>query len=403
MGDDRDRSAERVACGFGVVDRSHHLGFEAGVDGAQRRAVVDPPDLLPGGRRPTGADRAESDDAAGDLDAEPGEEHLREGARGDSRRGLARRGALEDVAQVAAQVLLAAGEVGVAGPRALQAPQLGESRIDLSRRRRAIARCQLAASRFSIQSAIGEPRVSPARTPARIWRDIALDLHAPPAAMAVLPAGEIARQQFDVDREACRHAGEDRGEAGPVAFAGGGEGESAEQSGVSLPEGPRRRSRRGGRKRSKGALSSSGKRTGRRVPASTQTCSVDAVARSVAAAGSGESAASDGDPVLEGHAAAADALDPAGGTNGVAVAGRRAVGEMNAGHQQEQPALLDLGVVKAGLEAEAGARQLAPDDVVGVMDHAHLVGFEVAHLDFDVDVVGRQPVAQNGLSAAGRR
>ena len=60
---------------------------------------------------PIGPERA---DAAADLDAELGEQHLGEGAGRDARRGLAGRGALEDVAQVAAQVLDAAGEVGVA-------------------------------------------------------------------------------------------------------------------------------------------------------------------------------------------------------------------------------------------------------------------------------------------------
>ena len=48
------------------------------------------------------------------LDADVREQLARERAGGDARRGLARAGALEDVAHVVALVLGAAGEIGVA-------------------------------------------------------------------------------------------------------------------------------------------------------------------------------------------------------------------------------------------------------------------------------------------------
>ena len=78
-----------------------------------------------------GADRPQEADAAPDLDAEFGEQHLGEGAGRDPGGGLAGRGALQDVPQVAPQVLDPAREVGVPGPGDLEAPQLGQPGVDL--------------------------------------------------------------------------------------------------------------------------------------------------------------------------------------------------------------------------------------------------------------------------------
>ena len=68
------------------------------------------------------ADAAERHEVRADLDAELLEQAPRHGAGRDARRGLARRGALEDVAGIDAIVLEHADEVGVAGPRPGDAP-----------------------------------------------------------------------------------------------------------------------------------------------------------------------------------------------------------------------------------------------------------------------------------------
>ena len=66
--------------------------------------------------------------------------------------------------------------------------------------------CQFFQSRLWISIAIGEPRVSPARTPERNSIGVLLDLHAAPAAVALLAARELG---VDVGRRAA---------AGPRAF-----------------------------------------------------------------------------------------------------------------------------------------------------------------------------------------
>ena len=63
---------------------------------------------------PRGVDAAEVHDMAADAHAELGEKALADRGRGDARRRLARRRALEDVARVVAVVLEQPGEVGVA-------------------------------------------------------------------------------------------------------------------------------------------------------------------------------------------------------------------------------------------------------------------------------------------------
>ena len=51
--------------------------------------------------------------------------------------------------------------------------------------------CQFFQSRLWISIAIGEPSVSPARTPDRNSIDVLLDLHATPAAVALLAPREL--------------------------------------------------------------------------------------------------------------------------------------------------------------------------------------------------------------------
>jgi len=68
--------------------------------------------------------------------------------------------------------------------------------------------------------AIGEPMVWPWRTPDRIWA-CRFDLHAPAAAKSLLAPPKLAVHEFEVDRHAGRHAG-DQGDQGlSVGLTGG--------------------------------------------------------------------------------------------------------------------------------------------------------------------------------------
>ena len=78
-------------------------------------------------------DRPEREDAAADLDAALGEEELADRPRGDARRRLPRRGALEHVAQVRGAVLHSAGEIRVARPRPRESLAGGRRGIDRER------------------------------------------------------------------------------------------------------------------------------------------------------------------------------------------------------------------------------------------------------------------------------
>ena len=112
-------------------------------------------------------DRADGDDVADHLDAERlAEERLRHRAQRHPGRGLAGAGALEHRPRVVEAVLLHAGEVGVAGPRAgqrrvagLPGEHLGVDRVGGHDRR------PLGPLGVADRMAIGPPCVRPCRTP----------------------------------------------------------------------------------------------------------------------------------------------------------------------------------------------------------------------------------------------
>ena len=87
---------------------------------------------------------------------------------------------------------------------------------------------QLSQSRLRIHRATGEPRVVAVPYAADDPGLVALDHHAPAAAVAVLAPGEIPGDHRAVDREAGGQAGEDGGQPGAVALPGGGELEALE-------------------------------------------------------------------------------------------------------------------------------------------------------------------------------
>ena len=71
--------------------------------------------------------------------------------------------------------------------------------------------------------ATGEPRVSPARTPAQPLDVVALDLHAGAAAVALHPADEVAIDPLGADRQPGGQPLDQGHERLAVGFAGGGE------------------------------------------------------------------------------------------------------------------------------------------------------------------------------------
>ena len=84
-----------------------------------------------------------------------------------------------------------------------------------------IVRCQFSQSLFGISSAIGAPVVTPWRTPLSGSARSDSISHAAAAAVAGLAAAQLGGDRVEVDREAGRHAFEDRDERLAVRLAGG--------------------------------------------------------------------------------------------------------------------------------------------------------------------------------------
>ena len=116
--DDLERAAERVAGLLGLVDGGNHLLLDGGIGAAQRRVDGNRADPFDGNcQRLVDADAADHRHVAQHLDAELRQQLARQRSDGDARRGLARAGTFEHVADVGQVVLERAGEIGMAGPR----------------------------------------------------------------------------------------------------------------------------------------------------------------------------------------------------------------------------------------------------------------------------------------------
>ncbi len=111
-------AAERLVGLAQPVDLGDHRTRRRGVEAAHGRGV-DLGEVLQLQRRGRrgGVDGGDLHDVRAHVHAERGEIGLAQGAAGDARGGLARGGALEDVADVGVLVLLRADEIGVAGAR----------------------------------------------------------------------------------------------------------------------------------------------------------------------------------------------------------------------------------------------------------------------------------------------
>ena len=160
-------------------------------------------------------DRPDLGHVRDDGHAQRAQERLGQRAAGDPRGGLARRGALEHVADIGEAELLHAREVGVAGAREVHLGHVGLDRPrvhplfpvlevavgDLERDR--------AAERAAVADAGGD------------LRGVLLDLHPAAAPVAELAAGHVAVDRLLVELEARGQALHDRGQARPVRLPGG--------------------------------------------------------------------------------------------------------------------------------------------------------------------------------------
>ena len=117
--------------------------------------------------------------------AERAQERLAERAAGDARGGLARGGPLEDVAHVAVLVLLGADEIGVTGARQVD---LGDVLVD---RPRVHALLPVGVVAVGDLQRDGTAERAPVAHAGRDLGAVALDLHAPAAAVAELAARHV--------------------------------------------------------------------------------------------------------------------------------------------------------------------------------------------------------------------
>ena len=133
-----------------------------------------------------------------DLDAERAQERLAQRPARDARGGLARGGPLEDVADVGLLVLLGAHQVGVAGARQVHLGDLLSDRPGAHALLPVgvVAVCDLQRDRAAERAAVADAAGDLGR--------VALDLHAPAAAVAELAARHVG---VEILRRSCRPAG----------------------------------------------------------------------------------------------------------------------------------------------------------------------------------------------------
>ena len=188
-------AAERLVLLPQAVDLGHHRLGRLGVQAADGR-VVDPLEVL--GREVVAlgrAHRGDLDHVAEDAHADRGEKALRDRARRDPRRGLARAGALEHVADVGEAELLQPRQVRVAGSREVR---LLDLRVDGPGVHPLIPVRVVAVGDQDRDRAAQRPAVANAR--ADLDR-VALDLHAAATAMAELAPRHVAIERLAIELE----------------------------------------------------------------------------------------------------------------------------------------------------------------------------------------------------------
>ncbi|PYP57688.1 MAG: hypothetical protein DMD44_09630 [Gemmatimonadetes bacterium] len=113
------------------------------------------------------------------------------------------------------------------------------------------------------------------------------------------------------------------------------------------------------------------------------------------------------DGIAEGDASRLHLADPAAHPDQIVVARRRAEADIDLGHREVHALLLQLFVGDPGLAHQLGAGAIEPDQVVGVVDHAHLIGLGVVDAErYRADHAGATSTADrqksNTTGACGR-
>src|SRR5438067_2123288 len=206
-----------------VARSTDFSGLGRGIRAADLGALRAARELVPGDAELTDARAADLGDVAQDRDAELRQQALGHAGHGHARGRLAGAGALQHVADVTMAVLHGAGEIGMSGPRPrhflLRRARLGHR--DTHRR--------LPVLPVAVGDAQRDRRAE-GGAPADAGQDvdlIALDLHAPTAAVAALAAGEVAVDVGLSQRQAGRDTVDDGDQCLTVGFARGEEAEDA--------------------------------------------------------------------------------------------------------------------------------------------------------------------------------
>ena len=216
-----EQAAEGVAVDPRRIDRLDHAARRLVVraaDLARHRAIEGL--LVTGvGRR---LDVADPDDPAAHAHLAESEERLRERPRGDACGGLARRGALEHVADVVVAELQRAREVGVPRPREHDGPRTAGSDLGelvLGDGPGAHRRAPVHVIAVADDQRDRPAERAPVTESAQDLGIVTLDLLARAAPVAGLPAGEVAAERLAIDLEARWQARDDGGDSRPVGFA----------------------------------------------------------------------------------------------------------------------------------------------------------------------------------------
>src|ERR1041385_141573 len=214
--DDFKDAAQRIALFLAVFDQLDHARFGARIGDANRRLFRAGVGLLVGQALGLRLDAAERADIAHNFDAERRQQLFAERADRGARHGVARACAFENVAYVGMVVFENAVQVRVARARLGH----GDRFVAVLRRGRHLLGPVLPVAVLDSERNGRAERLAPADA-GTDRRLVFFDQHPASAAVALLPAPEIAIDPREVDREARGHAVNDGREARPVRFPRG--------------------------------------------------------------------------------------------------------------------------------------------------------------------------------------
>ena len=93
----------------------------------------------------------------------------------------------------------------------------------------------------------------------------------------------------------------------------------------------------------------------------------------------GQRAVDTRDVVVEGDTGRREEAAAGGDFQFVVVRGRPTVFAVRLDHRERHPTVLHLAIRPAQCAEQVGPTNLEPDEIIGVVRHAHLIGFGVAH------------------------